>query len=528
MRCLHLLLFATFVTASPAQQNRYSLTGQVVFDNQAPVIGAVITLMHPTLREAAEPVLTDSQGRFAVSGLSQGSYLFYAQRNDLGTVFMGESPQGDTATGITLDEKSPTGKILFHIDRPAVIVGTVRDRAGNPVVHQRIEADRRSWSERKAVMQKVNQSAITDEDGRFRMPLLRPGRYRVCANPEEQVLPIGYSVYGEKPQERFFRSCLPDSDIGLKFVSPGATVEADIVLNQRIPVEVSGTVDNLSEGQYPLLELTPANVSGNLATLSAHPSENANRFRIPGVAPGEYWLKASVLAKRPEDGWLSARIPVTVGSSGLTGVKLTLAQPPVIDVVIHAPKDAGEITIGLLEADEPKDSVTNAARQADGSFRIILRHGGRYWVVTREEFCPASARLGKIDALAQALAIAPGTKQTLEVTITNKCGEIDGLAIDRTGKPVPDARALILISGTPEDPGDTMLVNAADDGTFTYKGLTPGTYYLWTWTENDEWQGELENLGTLRAQQTVVQIKAGDKSKVNVKLVDLSNQERKR
>ena len=73
-----------------------------------------------------------------------------------------------------------------------------------------------------------------------------------------------------------------------------------------------------------------------------------------------------------------------------------------------------------------------------------------------------------------------------------------------------------------------MLVNAADDGTFTYKGLTPGTYYLWTWTENDEWQGELENLGTLRAQQTVVQIKAGDKSKVNVKLVDLSNQERKR
>jgi uncharacterized GH25 family protein len=63
------LLLVPFAAAI-AQQRAYSLTGQVVFDDGAPVANAEIELStSSSWEEAADPVLTDAQGRFAFAGL---------------------------------------------------------------------------------------------------------------------------------------------------------------------------------------------------------------------------------------------------------------------------------------------------------------------------------------------------------------------------------------------------------------------------------------------------------------------------
>ena len=103
--------------------------------------------------------------------------------------------------------------------------------------------------------------------------------------------------------------------------------------------------------------------------------------------------------------------------------------------------------------------------------RIALEHSGRYWLVIRTPLCPSAARLGEADALYHALEIAPGMRETLEVSISRDCGEIQATAIDQAGKPVPTARMLILMSGTPDDPGDLFLAKTDEEGIMSYQRL---------------------------------------------------------
>ena len=96
--------------------------------------------------------------------------------------------------------------------------------------------------------------------------------------------------------------------------------------------------------------------------------------------------------------------------------------------------------------------------------------------------------------------------------------------IDQAGKPVPKARILILVSGTLDDPGDLDLGTAGEDGIMSYNGLTPGKYSFWAWNEADEWNGAIEDLAALKAPQTVVEVGAGEKAKVQVPLLSAFRQ----
>jgi hypothetical protein len=250
-------------------------------------------------------------------------------------------------------------------------------------------------------------------------------------------------------------------------------------------------------------------------------AEDTHTFQFVNVPPGRYWVTLDLpLTENGVTTSVGARVPVTVGDTDVTGVDLTLAPMPVIDVAIHAPEGAGSIKVALRDADEPFGATTYAEKQADGSLRIALEHGGRYWLVTRTELCRSAAHLGKSDALDHALEIAPGTKDTLEVTFTDRCGEIRLTAIDNAGKPVPRARTAILLTGTPDDPGDLMLENVGEDGTTSWNGLRPGRYSLWAWRAADEWDGAVDDLAALKAWRTDIEIRAGDKADVRVPLLN--------
>jgi hypothetical protein len=324
-------------------------------------------------------------------------------------------------------------------------------------------------------------------------------------------------------------TCQPDERArNLLELAPGRQVEVDPVLSSREPVEVSGRVTNLPEGQTVYVQMQPVDQSTNVRPALVQPAGDTHTFRIENALPGRYWLSAN--ATRNENGvqtQLAARVPLTVGDSTVADVELTLAPLPAVDVVIHAPADAGAISVALRDADEPLGGETGAQRQADGSLRIALQHSGRYWLVARTPLCSTAAHLGKADALDHALDIVPGMKDPLEVTFSHQCGDIRATVIDQTGKPVPNARLLILLSGTLDDPGDLDLITTDDDGSMVYNGLTPGKYPLWAWTEAEEWNGAVDDLPALKDRQTTVEVASGDKVKVQVPLLSAFRRESK-
>jgi len=417
---------------------------------------------------------------------------------------------------------------VFRIERFGTIVGVVRDAAGNPAPNVQVLAARRSWANGKAAM-RMTGNATTDDLGRFRLSWVTRGRYRICvASPHggAPVVPVGYAAFGQSSREVYAETCLPDprSKDYLE-MTPGKNMELDLVLSPRTSVVVSGAVTNPPDGQIVQVQLQPTEEAAAPGGFFGQTTRETHTFEIANVPPGRYWVTART--SRNDNGVLTpliARTPRTVGDSPVGGVELTLQPFPAIDVVLHAPGDAGEVTVGLRDADDPLGVATEAQRQADGSLRIALQHSGRYWLVTRTPLCPSAARLGEADALYHALEIAPGMRETLEVSISRDCGEIRAMAIDPAGKPVPQARMLILLSGKPDDPGDLLLAMAGEDGIMNYSGLTPGRYPLWAWSDSDDSIGAVADLGALKARQTVVEIGAGEKADARVPLLSAIGQ----
>jgi hypothetical protein len=77
--------------------------------------------------------------------------------------------------------------------------------------------------------------------------------------------------------------------------------------------------------------------------------------------------------------------------------------------------------------------------------------------------------------------------------------------VDAEGNPVPQARTPILLTGTPEDPGDSYIETADEQGRFSYEGMTPGSYKVWAWREADEWDGDLATPRELAPRATVIE-----------------------
>jgi hypothetical protein len=147
-------------------------------------------------------------------------------------------------------------------------------------------------------------------------------------------------------------------------------------------------------------------------------------------------------------------------------IDLTLTQPLQVTATIQAPTHTENITVALRPADDPGAQMYFA--QPGEVQTIPIPYAGRYWLTTRAPtHCPALARVGrlgvdaeKLDAKDHAIQLSAGVQYTLDVTFTSDCGTIEGKVVDAASKVVLKSRQLILLSGTPEDPGD-LLTNSA-------------------------------------------------------------------
>jgi hypothetical protein len=388
-----------------------------------------------------------------------------------------------------------------------------------------VQAVRRAWSNGQPTFQSMG-SYMTDDRGHFRIPRLWRGRYLVCASlPQAQpVLPVGIARFGDKSDAVFTEACYPESSKELLKLNPGQNLDVDIVFRPSYPVVVSGRVVNAAATDSISIQLSlDQSPLGRGSFSMVQPGDQS--FRIPNVLPGRYRLTAQAhFNGKPDRDLPSATLILDVADSDRT-VDITLAEPLRITVTTHAPPHKDQITAGLRPADDPGGPVYQAESQPDGSMLIPVPYPGRYWLVTRTTLCPSGARLEQpgtdrlAEALNHAIQITPGLRANLDLTFTADCGEIKGTVLDSSGKPVPRGRHLILMTGTPDDPGDLFLDSADDHGEFSYSGLPPGKYVMWAWPEADEWDGVLASLRDLAAQQTVIDVLPNQTATVKLPLL---------
>jgi protocatechuate 3,4-dioxygenase beta subunit len=517
-----------------AEEKRSVLRGQVVDGvSGRPMAGVALGLEDSDWKMAASTIAADAEGRFSFQGLRAGEYILSATRADFGKVYYDELPEPGYVQVIRIKPEDEEKVVVFRVMPRSVVTGTVRDETGEVVEHAIVTARRAAWTDGHITWQTVQQ-ATTDDRGRYRIGNLPPGGYVVCAGVMEgrNIAPTAGPVdFAARGEPRFYgTACYPEMDgraITPFHLAPGRQTAIDLSLRSAPAATVRGRLLNQPPQMGLGIQLVPAEGGLDSSVTLSGSSALDGTFAIAGVAPGRYRLEASAnwQTESGESKTATTRFPLTVGSGSVDGLEVPLEPTAVIDVVLHGPGAdkavAEEVGIGLRSTVDASSGTAWSQALEPGRLHFGELAPGSYWVLTKStrDVCIASIKMGEQEVLRRTLTVAPGMTAKLDATLTKDCGEVQARVVTG-GKPVPDAKVLLLISGSANAPGDLVTDYADEQGELKFAGLAPGTYRLWAWKmdESGAFSGPGAVAGAEGQAVTVVREKR-DAAKVDVPLL---------
>jgi protocatechuate 3,4-dioxygenase beta subunit len=399
------------------------LTGRVLWEEQ-PVSGARV---HAEGEHRELDTTTDAQGHFSFEGLRPGKYEVDASHAGLDATGQAELQPGVDAS-----------ELLLELGAGVRVTGTVRDTAGRPIADAEVSALLSSPEYRRR-----EKKTRTASDGTYALGPFESARYRFQAEASRYV--------GPESQTKLLKENLT----------------LDFVLQDAIMVEgrvVGANGEPLEGVTLTLTDTSNAEIDEEVDNGS---SEKDGTFALQALKPGSYALQAV------HEDFIPATRTVLAPSSGVQ-VVLSAGAQVVGDVVDETGAPVPEAEVSLVpeqEAEAPRAKQTLPNEQ--GHFTIEGVAAGRYVI---------SARLGMRKTSRPIEVRATGTVQ---VRLQFRAGSrLAGIVVDRTGKPVPEARVVARASEVEEtehawvrEGGITSPVTEAD-GHFEFQHLAPGRYMV--------------------------------------------------
>jgi len=312
-------------------------------------------------------------------------------------------------------------------------------------------------------------------------------------------------------------------------IAPGQQPNIDLVLQAAPTVTVKGRVTGDFEGAN--LRLIPESLLRDVGFgPSSYAQSRQPEFAFPSVPPGRYRLEAEG-QKRLESGGsetLFAAMPVEVGGADLDGLEVALQPAAAIDVTFEETETGlaeGVGYVGLRPAMQSSPALL-AQDGKDKVRRFLPLREGAYWLHARtkeagKKVCITGAHLGDLDVFRQPLVLTAGMNARLTLTLSTHCATISGrILLD--GKPAPDARVVVLLRGTPENPGDCWITFLDSEGEFELWGIAPGSYPIWAWLDDDSGLAVgPPDLASVARFATVVTVREGEPAKPEINVLNL-------
>lgn len=381
---------------------------------------------------------------------------------------------------------APSAQIVVLLTPESVLAGRVIEAgSGAPVPDAIVSVG--DW---RAGDESSDASTRTDDDGRFRLTRLSPGRYKPGATARGR--------FGE-PTESVL--------LGL-----GQTVE-DVVIEVHAAAAVRGRV--VIEDGAATRPCADAWVNLRDATADRWQGDGADddgRVELISVLPGRYEVSIyceGYLARDRYDAVVVASADVdglvwTVGPGGrIRGTVRTAGGEPVADASVSARVAGG--------AARAQRSWGHDTSRADGTFRMKGLAAGDYAVEVH-----ASGQRGPDEA--PRVTVPPGGEGSIDVVLPAG-GTIAGAVVDTDGKPVSGARVRVANDGWSWGAGEGR---TDDDGRFAIEGVRPGERRVvasrgWSQTmrrpgsSDDDVQGERVTVaaGATATVRLVVEARAG-------------------
>ena len=270
----------------------------------------------------------DSSGRYEIVLPEPGSYLVTAGSGEMGG-------PGNAGTQVELRCDVPKAETYeFDVSLPGgAIRGRVRGPDGRPVGQAMVTWSREDGLAVGTMMGGGYGAAQTDDEGRYELNMLGPGRYRVAA---------GGNSFGGMVDES------PTTARGLR---TGVQLEKDEVregvdFELVTPGEVRGRVRDGSGKPVSSMAIFARDASGApIETMSFVQSDPSGNFRWRGLAPGDYTFHARGSERASAE---SGRIKVRAGE--VAEVELVVGEGAYLIVIVEGTETA-ELLQGLVRVD---------------------------------------------------------------------------------------------------------------------------------------------------------------------------------
>ena len=453
-----------------------AIRGRVVAaDTGVPMRRATVTLMgaQPTQPMAPRNMATDADGRFEFKGLPAGSYRLRATPGAYRSQYLASTYGGRRSNdpGRTIDLVA--GQQFEQADiamlRGGAVPGRVTDDFGDPVTRAMVFASRIMPGSTN--FQRVGSSAVTDDQGRFRLYGLEPGEYVVGSELRGFG---GPPVEGETEgfATTYYPSALSEREAArIRVPASGDSGDVDIQLVRTRTFRVTGTVMNskgqvVENPQVMLMRVVPG--SGGFST-GGNMSIQNGKFTIRDVVPGDYRLVVRPMqmgpprqdqeaAKGPKPEY--ATVPLSVAADIDDLVVMTQPGVSIAGRIVFAegaPATLPSVRISTQPADRgPMNGpLPSATSGQDGTFTLndlfgpVLVRGG----VTGGSpgnpplYTLKAIMLGGTDITDMPVEFKSEHSRHLEVVLTSRASTVEGTVTDDNGPADSDVMVVMI----PED-----------------------------------------------------------------------------
>jgi hypothetical protein len=501
-----LLALISCVTTFGQNSAPTGISGSVINSvTRDPIVRAHVTLRNGYSGDPREAqtwgAVTNAEGKFSISGLPPGSYRATAEK----TGFVAPGPGGSiTLTEVTLAEDDRKPDLQLSLTPAGAIEGRVLDAHGDPVYHASVNAEMGGYSS-------------SDEQGRYRIGGLAPGRYRIRVTPEMLPFEPEIRTDGTRPahySQTYYPDSIERSAATRLEVRPGATVGGvDIHLAKTPWVVVSGVVTGIPAGaQGAAIRPLRRDEAGYGGFLEVRAKADGS-FAIAGLDAGRYTLIATAIGAGRLPNIQIAQTEIDVAGANIEHLELHGVAPFEVrgqirfeDEKLRKPQSGTARRIYLRAADRGGGHNADSEIAVDDTFgwrdvpaaryRVTLASSGGY---------VRSIRAGSVETEGNMLDLTHGPPGPLTVSMSSVTCEVSGTVSDANG---PVAKAWVLLV---TDEMGTQLALTKEDGSYTFQGLAPGKYSLAASAESFSRQPMGNPLEDYQDVAVNLELQAGDK-----------------
>jgi Carboxypeptidase regulatory-like domain len=433
-------------------------------------------------KQARYGATSAADGRFSFTGVAAGSYLVYASRVGFVDTQNG-SPRDRVSVSLKGDDNK-TGVDLKLIPTGA-LTGRVTDADGEPLEHVSVQAQGARGGD----------FDITDDDGRYRIGGLAPGKYTVQTSSRSDYFAGPPEIRTDGTTEvhnvvTYYPGVLTEKEAGRIDVRAGVeTPGADIRMLRAPFVRVSGRVVDMPANAHPAMMIEHDHGSSEVGM------KGDGTFVLWRLNRGKYTLSADW------DGARTVGVPIEVAGSNIDNIELRVV--PDSDISGHLefedddarklPKpdgpgeDIDERRITLI-----RESVRPASTiDANGAFQIKQVVAGKYRVqVSWGAAYVKSVRLGATTFDGAKLDLMNGAGGAeLSVLMGAANSSISGTVQDSKGPATNVVVVLLAADGDSDDEemdfSSSKYSGTGTDGNYSFDHVAPGNYHMVAVPENE-------------------------------------------